>query len=311
MGDQADYSKNIKYFWAAITILLLLSGGLAYLYWQEKTVNELSKEKITGQLTAQLAASTKLDSMSRELNFKINEVKSLGGDISSLLKIKENLEADKKSISKKNIIIGEEFSLKLKNYENILAQKDQEIIKLRQANGILTTENQTLNSENTGLKTEKQKLADSVSSIAAKNRELSEKVTLASALRAETINVYAISAKGKEREASNINARKVDKIRISFHLVDNPLAKLEEKEIFVRLLEPNGAIIADMATGSGLFKYNGQELIYTTLKRENYSNTHQLIEILYARGQAYRQGKYAIELYCEGYKIGQGTFDVK
>jgi hypothetical protein len=134
---------------------------------------------------------------------------------------------------------------------------------------------------------------------------------LASALRAETINVYAISVKGREREATGINSRKVDKIRISFHLVDNSLAKQEEKEIFVRILEPTGAIIADMATGSGVFKYNKQELIYTTLKRENYTNSHQLVEILYARGQAYRQGKYSIELYCEGYKIGQGTFDVK
>ncbi len=311
MEDQTKYSNNIKYFWAAIAILLLLSGGLGYLYLQEKAQNELSADKLTDQLTAQIVANSKLDSMSRELNFKINEVKSLGGNINSLLKIKANLEADKKLINGKNSVIGKEFASKLKSYENILAQKDQEIIQLREKNGLLTTENQSLNNENTGLKTEKQRLADSITTFAAKNRELSDKVTLASALRAETINVYAISTKGKEREATNINARRVDKIRISFHLVDNPLAKQEEKEIYVRLLEPNGAIIADMATGSGVFKYNNQEVIYTTLKKEFYTNTHQLIDILYARGQAYRQGKYGIELYCEGHKIGQGTFDVK
>jgi hypothetical protein len=278
---------------------------------QEKKVNEQKAIKIEEQIKAQLLATSKLDSMSRELTLKINEVKNLGGNISSLQKIKNDLEADKRQIINQKNINRIDFDKKIKNYEALLAQKDVEIVKLREENGILVSENKSLNTENTGLKSEKQRLADSMNSVAAKNKELSDKVTLASALRAETINVYAISSRGKELDGGSYNARRVDKIRISFHLVDNPLSKQEEKEIFMRLLDPNGSIISDMATGSGTFLFNGQETIFTAKKREQYTNSHQLVEILYARGQSYRQGKYGVELYCEGYKIGQGTFDVK
>jgi hypothetical protein len=303
--------NNTKYFIAAITVLALLSAGLGYLYLGEKKLNEQKQEKIDLQIKEQLAATSQIDSMSRELNLKIEEVKKLGGDVSSYQLIKANLEADKRQLlTQKNVDI-KSFDIKIKNYQSILAQKDVDIQKLKDENGLLTTQNQSLNSENTGLKSEKQKLADSINIVSTKNKELTDKVTKAAALRAETINVYAISTRGKEREGGAYKAKKLDKIRISFHLVDNPLTKQEDKEIFIRVLEPSGTIISDMAAGSGIFSYNGQDIIYTVKKRDFYTNSHQLVEVVYSRGQEYKQGKYSIELYCEGYKIGQGTFDVK
>lgn len=304
-------NANTKYLLAAIAVLALLSAGLGYLYLAEKRLNEQKQTKLEEQIKNQIAATVQIDSLMREINLQINEVKKLGGDVSSLLAIKTDLESDKKRlINQKNVDI-EAYELKIKSYQSLLAQKDSDLQKIKEENGILTSQNQSLNTENTGLKSDKMKLADSINNVAAKNRELSEKVTLASALRAETINVYAITSKGKEKEGGNYKARRLDKIRISFHLVDNPLTKQEEKEIFIRILEPNGSIISDMANGAGQFTFNGQESIYTLKKRENYTNTHQLVEIIYARGQEYRQGKYNIELYCEGYKIGQGSFDVR
>lgn len=304
-------SNSTKYFIAAITVLALLSAGLGYLYLGEKKLNEEKQLKLEQQINEQVTATSVIDSMSRELNLKIDEVKKLGGDISSYQLIKADLEADRKQLLTQKTIDYKSFDAKIKNYQSILAQKDVDLQKLREENGILATQNQTLNSENTGLKSEKQKLADSINAVTTKNIELTDKVSQASALRAETINVYAISTRGKEREGGAYKARKLDKIRISFHLVDNPLTKQEDKEIFIRVLEPSGTIISDMAAGSGIFSYKGQDMIYTIKKRDFYSNSHQLVEVVYSRGQDYKQGKYSIELYSEGYKIGQGSFDVK
>jgi uncharacterized phage infection (PIP) family protein YhgE len=311
MEQPTKNSNSSKYFMAAIAILALLSGGLGYLYLGEKKLNEEKQEKISQQIKEQVAATAQIDSISRELNVRIAEVMQLGGDIAALEAIKADLATDKRLLlNQKNIDI-KSFDTKIKNYQSLLAQKDLEIQKLREENGDLNQQNLSLNNENTGLKTEKQRLADSINLVTSKNKELTDKVTLAAALRAETINVYAISSRGREREGGSYNARRLDKIRISFHLVDNQLTKQEEKEIFVRILDPSGTIISDMATGSGVFSYNGQETIFTTKKREYYTNSHQLVELVYARGQEYKQGKYTIELYCEGYKIGQGSFDVK
>jgi hypothetical protein len=311
MDNSVKNHQNTKYFWAAITVLALLSGGLGYLYLQEKALNNQKQVKIDAQIKEQVFVTGKLDSMSRELSFKIAEVQKLGGDITSLQLIKTNLENDKKQIINQKNINFNEYEQKIKNYEVLIAKKDVDIQKLREENGILATKNENLNLENTSLKTDKIKLSDSINVVEAKNQELANKVTQASALRAETINVYAVSARGKEREGGSYSARRVDKIRISFRLVDNPLTKQEDKEIIIRLLDPQGTIISDNVTGSGIFTYNGLETIYTAKKHEQYTNSHQLVEFLYARGQEYKKGKYSIELYCEGFKIGQGSFDVK
>jgi hypothetical protein len=311
MNNTVKNHQNTKYFWAAIAVLTMLSGGLGFLYLEEKKANKQKQLNIEDKIKEQVFLNAKLDSISRELTLKIDEVKKLGGDYSSLQLIKNNLETDKRQLtSLKNLNI-KEYEKKIRNYEALLVSKDQDLDKLRQENGLLSSKNQTLNDENSGLKTDKMRLADSINLVSAKNKELSEKVTLAAALRAETINVYAVSSKGKERNGVSFSARRVDKIRISFHLGDNPLTKQEPKEIFIRLLDPTGAIIADNLTGAGTFFYNGQETIYTAKKKEFYTNSHQLVEFLYARGQEYKIGKYNIELYCEGFKIGTGSFDVK
>jgi hypothetical protein len=309
--EQIQRNNNSKYFWVAISILALLSASLGYLYLQEKKLNEQKQSKIEAQIKEQVETTAKIDSIGRELNLKIAIVKKLGGDITSLQLIKKNLDTDKKQLLSDKNVNFKLYDQKIKGYQSLLAQKDIDIQKLREENGLLVSQNQTLNNENSGLKSDKLKLADSINTVAAKNKELIEKVTLASALRAETINVYAISAKGKEQDGGNYKARKLEKIRISFRLVENPLTKLEEKIIYIRILEPSGAIIADNTTGSGIFMYKNQELIYSTKKIEIYTNTHQLVEVVYARGQEYKQGKYTIELYCEGFKIGQGSFDVR
>jgi hypothetical protein len=311
MENRQINNNNTKYFIAAIVVLALLSGGLGYLYLGEKKLNEEKQFKISQQIKEQVAATTQIDSMSRELNLKIEEVTKLGGDVASLQAIKADLASDKKLLlTQKNVNI-KSFDEKIKNYQILLAQKDVEIQKLRDENGILVNKNETLNTENTILKVDKTRLADSINKVSVKNKELADKVTQAAALRAETINIYAISARGKESEGGSYKARRLEKVRISFHLVDNPLTKQEDKEILARILDPSGTIISDMATGSGVFIYNGQETIYTIKKKEYFSNSHQLVEFLYARGQEYKQGKYSIELYCEGYKIGVGSFEVK
>jgi hypothetical protein len=304
-------NTNTKFFWLAIAVLTGLSIGLGYLYLHERKINMLKEEALEKQIQERLEAKVKIDSISQQLSFKILEINKLGGEVASLKKIKDQLEADKILLSARKIPDMRGFERKIADYQKVLDEKDIEIVKLRSAFGQLTNKNDQLNTENEGLKNERKQLSDSINAVTAQNKLLADKVTKAAALRAETINVYAISGRGRERDGGNYNARRIDKLRVSFHLVDNPLTALEEKDIFLRLLDPSGTVLSDMATGSGIFAYNGQDLIYTIKKRERYVNTHQLVEIIYSRNLDYKPGKYQIELYAEGYMIGRGGFDVK
>ena len=149
--------------------------------------------------------------------------------------------------------------------------------------------------------------------LTAKTQDLTEKVTIASALKAENVRIYAITPKGKERDGERYKAKRVDKIKVAFQLAKNPLTKEEPKDILVRLVDPEGAVVSDMATGSGTFTTKtGQEQVYTTKQQVQYTNNSPSVEVVYARGgQPYKKGKYNVELYSEGFKIGEGGFEVR
>ena len=80
----------------------------------------------------------------------------------------------------------------------------------------------------------------------------------------------------------------------------------------MRILDPSGAVVSDLATGSGEFTYGGQGMIYTAMQRFNFDNSRQQVDFVYGRGgQRFNQGKHTIEIYCEGFRIGEGEFTVK
>lgn len=260
-----------------------------------------------------LAAKTKLDSISVQLDLKITEIKQLGGNIDSLMKVKEQLEIDKQNLRNINNFDDRKYAQRIREYESMLTQKDSEITRLREENGILTAQNKTLSEENTGLRGEKQALSDSVVTYSSRNQELEKKVTIASALRAENIVVNALNARGKENDGGSYRAKRLDKVKVSFRLGENALAQQNEKTVYIRILDPSGAVVSDMATGSGEFTYNGKGMVYTAAQPIQFDNSRQQISFIYGRGgsQRFNEGRHVVEVYTEGFKIGEGEFVVK
>jgi hypothetical protein len=249
----------------------------------------------------------KLDSISRQLDARIAEVEGLGGDVEELKRVRAQLEADRTSLRRGNATM----SKKVKEYEDFLTKKDEELAQLRAENQQLLSQNDSLMVFTTSLTRERQLLSDSLLGVVDKNRELEEKVTLASAMRARNVKVYAISNKGKVREGDNVRSRRVDKVRVDFILEKNPLAKQDEKTVYMRILNPQGAIMSDVAAGSGVFQYNGKDETYTKSKEIQFTNNNQDVSMMYDRSASFPSGTYSVELYSEGFKIGEGSFSVR
>ena len=306
----------------AVAVLIILVTALGFLYFRERQFNKRNDELGILQAKDLLVATTKLDSIENQLNTKIIEIKRLGGDVSELVRAKQQLQKDKIALQKSEGFSMKRYESKIKKYLTLLGEKDNELINLRKENGILVAMNDSLSKEAQALLEDityaQKALNDSAinytlrqKELSERNRELSEKVSQASALHAESINVYAISTKGKESDGGVYKSKKVDKVRITFYLQENPLTSREAKVIFLRIIDPQGQSIADMSTGSGSFTYKNKEVTYTAKQRIVYDNSHQSVEFVYSRGQAYKEGRHTIELYAEGYKIGDGFFEVK
>jgi len=304
---------------AALAILALLNVVLIYFFYKEREKNKEQETVIAAKTEEVVAAKMKLDSISAQLDAKIAEIQQLGGQVDSLISLKQQLEKDKaalRSASSAASVDISKYKQKIANYEAILVQKDSDIAKLKEELGIVTAQNQELSSKVTGLEGEKASLQrtfeDSVGQLSNKNRELAEKVTIASALKAEKIAVNAVSSKGKERDGGAYRAKRIDKLKVDFDLAANPISPNGEREVYLRILDPEGAVMADMATGSGTFVYSGRETVYTAKQTLNYSNEGSQGSIIYSRGGIpLKKGEHTIELYCQGFRIGSTTFKVK
>ncbi len=317
--NQGQKNDRKSLLLAALAILALLNVVLIYFFYKEREKNKEQETVIAAKTEELVSTKMKLDSISAQLDAKIAEIQQLGGQVDSLIALKQQIERDKaalKSASTAASVDVSRYKQKIREYEAILNQKDQDIAKLKEELGIVTAQNQELASKVTGLEGEKQNLQksfeDSVGTLSNKNRELAEKVTIASALKAEKIAVNAVSAKGKERDGGSYRAKRIDKLKVDFDLAANPISPNGEREIYLRILDPEGAVMADMATGSGTFVYQGRETVYTAKQTLDYSNEGSQGSIIYSRGGIpLKKGEHTIELYCQGFRIGSTVFKVK
>ncbi|MDZ7900906.1 MAG: hypothetical protein U5N85_23125 [Arcicella sp.] len=310
---------------AALAVAMLFIGFLGYLLYDSKKTNT-NQEQVISQKVEQLATTkSRLDSVGVQLDSKIAEIKSLGGRVDELVAAKDQLEKDKKSLKNAKFFNQKQYDAKINEYVALLSEKDAVIAQLKTENENLTAqtitlgkekevlvqEKQTFIDENTGLKGEREKLTQTVADYTTKNEELTKKVKTGAQLKATNMQVFAVTSKGKVKDGGKYRAKKVDQLKLAFTLPANSITEQENKEIIVRIMDADGAVITDSATGSSVFNYDGKEMAYTTKGTVAYTNNDQNVEMLYARGSAYRSGTYNVELYSEGFKIGSSSFTIK
>ncbi|MFM8741443.1 MAG: coiled-coil domain-containing protein [Cytophagales bacterium] len=290
---------------STITIVILLiiiavQSIKIYLDYQEKV--EVKQQLVS---TEEDLAGTmqRLNDVKAELDQKITEIQKLGGDVEDLKKAKAEVEKELKRSNARSSKALAELKDRLDGYEELLKVKDEEIEKLKTVNKELFTENRTL-------KTKQNKLSDSITSLTKNKQELASKVALASQLKAENIVVKALNEKGKERDSPFKN-RWFKKLKVEFNLAENKVAPIEGKKILIRITDTNNQVIFDQGRGSGTFMLNNKEEFYTAAQEILFDNTRQKLTFVYEKGSDYAEGNYLVEVFTEGYKMGEVRFEVK
>ena len=282
-----------------LIVLLAALALVGYLYFNTQAKNKDLQGLLDTKVGELSDTKVKLDSISRSLDAKILEVESLGAS----LKSSSNFSSKK-------------YNDKIAEYEKFLAAKDEEIMKLKEENGLLSSENLTLRTEkdevvnqNVALSQSRDSLTSVVDEVSTKNKDLQAKVNTAAALKAVNVEVVGLTSKGKERDGK-IKSKKVDQLKVTYSLPSNPLTEKEQKDVYLRILDPNGAVLNDMGRG-GVVDFGGKEIGYTLRQAIPYTNNDQTVAMYYQKGQEFNSGVYAVELYSEGFKIGTGNFQIK
>ena len=294
-----------------IIVLLSINGILIYMQQQKTQENEEQKEIIKVKSTELENQIKVYEALKADYERQASELQNMGLSNDSLQTRIAAITADLnqlRSFRNRSFSVQDQqrFQQQAQNLRLALQRKDEEMAQLQDANEELFT-------EVTGLKTTQNQLSDSITRIASTNMELEQKVALASKLEAQNLEVTIINSRGKEKEDSDeeYRAKRVDKIKLTFRLGKNEVAPKENKEILMRLIEPDGSALYNLATGSGTFEFEGKEQFYTAKRDIVFDNSQQQVTFLYAKGAPYKEGKHTIELYSDGFLIGTSFFVLK
>src|SRR5690606_27562935 len=127
-----------------LIVLLAALALVGYLFFNAQAKNKDLQGLLDSKVGELSDTKVKLDSISRSLDAKILEVESLGGSVEELEKIKAELEKDIASLKSSSNFSSKKYNDKIAEYERFLAAKDEEILKLKEENGLLVSENLTL-----------------------------------------------------------------------------------------------------------------------------------------------------------------------
>ncbi len=307
--NQPKASKAGMYKNAAIGVLsagiLGLGGYMMYdknqnaetIQQQQTQIAKVSDEK--GDIQSSFDASlARLDSMttannglSSQLAEKNTEIGKLKTEIRSILN-KKNASAAELARAKKLI---DELNEKIGGLEADVAR--------------LTTENQNLTNDKVVLTQEKEKLTQDLTATTEVKQTLEKKVDVASTLNASNISITPVDVRKNGKEKVSTKAKRVDKLVVSFD-VTNRIAETGTTDVYVVVIGPDGT---PMTSGAETFttREDGSKTFTAKLPVEIETAKKKNVEFAFAPGDKFQQGNYKIQIYQNGFLIGEGVRELK
>jgi cbb3-type cytochrome oxidase subunit 3 len=295
-GNEIKPKSKAVIFLAALIIILL--GLLAYVAWIYDKERKQSFE-VQQQLNAEK------DSIASNLQEIMFEYQDLETDNESLkTKLKEEQDRAAKLYSELKQVRQVSYN-KIKEYQRELGTLRAIMRDMVQEIDSLNTLNQELIAENIKVRQEYNISQKTVESLEQRTEELSTTVAKGSIIRSRDITVKTINS--RNRDVSR--ARNVDKIQTCFTLSENSIAKAGLRNVYIRILGPDGFILAK--SNSDLFDFEGEKVVFSAKREVDYQNADVEMCIFYASNGELIAGKYEVSLFLDGYMIGHGKFDLK
>ena len=183
---------------------------------------------------------------------------------------------------------------------------------LRSQNKKLMAQNDSINKAYQALEIEKQQVEENLEEevvkneeLTTENRELNKNVAVGSMLQLSKLeaSAYKLRSGGKEKETSS--AGSADRIKACYTVAKNLIASNGERVVYMRVTTPDLKVVAAQGEADNSFSFNGQKLLYSAKQVLYYDN--DIIEscVNLDKESDFVAGEYSVELYTEGYKLGE------
>lgn len=261
-------------------------------YTAEVAVLDSTKNSIQADF---IAASAKVDSLNQEntglqgeLQEKSVAIQKLKMNISNILRKKA---ATDKELGEAKSMISE-LNGKVNNLLADLGKVQEENKQLNAQNQELTTQNSTLSSNLNTTKKEKDRLQD-----------------IGSTLHASTFTIQAIRVKGNGSERATASAKRANLIRLAFMIDKNKITPSGNQELYVCITGPEGKAIGD--GGNFNTREDGARTYANKLSVVYEQNVALPVSYDFKQSNKFTEGAYKVEVYHNGFKIGEGKTELK
>jgi predicted nuclease with TOPRIM domain len=297
-----------------LVIALLAAGFLGtwgYLLWnnnkqeQVQTQQQTQIAKVTdekGQLQKNFDdALVRLDSLTGTNNKLTGQLNERDGQVG---KLKQQIRG---LLSKQHLTQAEE-----KKAQDLIKDLNDKISGLEQQVAQLTQDNQQLTADKTQLTQDKEKLTTDLQTTTTQNQDLAKKVDIASTLNASNISITPYHEKSDGKDKETTTAKRVNKLVIGFD-VANRIAQTGQTDVYVCITGPDGKPISVPALGSGTFtsRDEGDKVFTAKVPVDFEAGKTKSVQFAWKQNSIFEKGDYKIEIYHNGFKIGEGTKTLK
>lgn len=303
---QPQRARKKKVFYILLIVLLLgINGFLFYNNMNTSEERDVLAEQRTELLDQRNLFEARIDSLKQTLM----DARGLSVELDSIINIKI-AELDVLKISYNRKLANKD--LEINDLKNDL---DKQLKEISQLKFNYTTEVQEWQGRYEETVQEKEELEQAVETRKDEIRELADKINRGAVLTAVDLTAQGIQYRNNNREKETDRAKRIDKLQICFNLAENRIAEPGIKDIYLRILSPEGSTMAVQSMGSGTFVLaeSGESSLYTKQVTLEYDPTDPNNQYCtdWHQDNEFVPGIYTFELYQNGYLIGSTTLELK
>ncbi len=223
-----------------------------------------------------------------ELNSKLSEIYRLRSEVASILKKSDLNKEDLDQARKKT------------------AELQQLVSELQNKNSTIEEEKKQISFAFEEVNTQVKKLESNMQQLSQENKVLTEKVKLASTFVVTDLKISPVMVKN-DREVETNLVQKASKLVVSFD-VQNNVTQYDITEVFVVITQPDGKVLnTDVWEAYSMDTNDRGKIGYTRMVKFDYQKGETKHVMFTINPEDYQKGNYSLQVYHNGYKIGETT----
>ncbi len=277
-------------FIIALVIVLGLAGFLVYV--------TMDRAEMIEQLTIEKAMITRdMEELKQDYSDLSTDNDSLNLQITKEREKVDQLIERMKTTEAKNRTQIVKYQNEMKTLRNIMKSYIAQIDSLN-------TLNAELKADALRAREEAQRTQERLEKVSREADQYAQQVEIGSVLKSRNIEVLAINKSDKETTRSSRAVKLVSTITI----IENSIAELGPRDIYLRVLDPDGILITDDLNQT--FTLASEQLIYSAVRELDYQGEEIEITIYFAAPE-FVKGIYTVEAYTTDGMLATGEILLK